>query len=183
AIRAADNFPLILAEGHVRKGRVYQGRRQLREAAAEYEAAVKASPDYADAHRLLGEVSFALGQYGQAVRAFDRYLQPGGKPTANLLKARARAHTELHAHWAAITDYTLALKIQAAAPTYAARGWSRLVTGQTQPALEDFTEAVRLDPNNADALNGRGFARMRLGRRKQALADADRAVQLDGKTP
>src|SRR5207302_5436794 len=56
AIRAAEKFPSVLAEGHALRGRVYQGRRQFREAAAEYEAAVKARPDYADAHRLLGEV-------------------------------------------------------------------------------------------------------------------------------
>lgn len=56
-------------------------------------------------------------------------------------------------------------------------GWCRL-----QDALEDFEQAVSLEPNNALSHNARGLLLEKIGRPDAALADFEKAVQLDGGT-
>src|SRR5262249_32224032 len=45
-------------------------------------------------------------------------------------------------------------------------------------ALQDFDEAIRLDPNYADAYSNRGYAFMRKGDYDRAIADFDRVLEL-----
>ena len=45
-------------------------------------------------------------------------------------------------------------------------------------AIEDFTAAVNIDSNHADAFNNRAAALLELGRFEQALSDADTAIGL-----
>jgi tetratricopeptide (TPR) repeat protein len=44
-------------------------------------------------------------------------------------------------------------------------------------AERDFTAALALDRDNADAHNGRGLARAQLGQHKEAVADAEAALR------
>jgi tetratricopeptide (TPR) repeat protein len=57
------------------------------------------------------------------------------------------------------------------------RAWSD--KGEFDRAIQDFNEAIRLDPNYADAFNNRGVAYAGKGDSSQAIADFDRAIQLD----
>ena len=52
-----------------------------------------------------------------------------------------------------------------------AKDWQRLI------ALMD--EAIRLDPENADAWNNRGSAKSKLGQHIEAIKDLDKAIELD----
>jgi tetratricopeptide (TPR) repeat protein len=44
--------------------------------------------------------------------------------------------------------------------------------------IEDYDNALRLNPNIADAYNNRGVAKKHLGRFTEAIADYDKAIQL-----
>jgi Tfp pilus assembly protein PilF len=46
-------------------------------------------------------------------------------------------------------------------------------------AIADYSEAIRLDPANAEAYASRGLARARQGAHDRVIADIDRALQLD----
>ena len=61
------------------------------------------------------------------------------------------------------------------------RGLGRADLGFAEKAIEDFTQAVRLDPKLAPAYAGRGRAQLAEGKLTAALADLDEAIKLDPK--
>lgn len=63
---------------------------------------------------------------------------------------------------------------------YNVRGIVRIQTGKLDPAIDDFTEAIKLDRNNGEAFNNRAWARYKANLLRDALADADEATKLAG---
>ncbi|MEC4985783.1 MAG: tetratricopeptide repeat protein [Oscillatoria sp. PMC 1068.18] len=59
------------------------------------------------------------------------------------------------------------------------RGLSRYSKGDRQGAIEDYTQAIQLDSNLADAYSKRGLAYYRLGDKQKALADYNQALKLN----
>jgi tetratricopeptide (TPR) repeat protein len=57
------------------------------------------------------------------------------------------------------------------------RAWSD--QGQFDRAIQDFAQAIRLDPEYPDAFNNRGVAYAGMGQFERAIEDYDRAIQLD----
>jgi len=57
------------------------------------------------------------------------------------------------------------------------RAWAE--KGQYDRAIQDFDEAIRLDPNYPDAFNNRGVAWSGKGQVDRAIADFDQAIRLD----
>jgi tetratricopeptide (TPR) repeat protein len=51
--------------------------------------------------------------------------------------------------------------------------------GQYQRSIEDFDNAIKLDPEHADALGNRGIAHLNLGQYQRAIKDFDRAIHLE----
>jgi tetratricopeptide (TPR) repeat protein len=51
--------------------------------------------------------------------------------------------------------------------------------GNFEEAIEQFTEALRIDSNMPLALNGRGYAHFRLKQYTEAIADFDQAIKLN----
>jgi len=50
---------------------------------------------------------------------------------------------------------------------------------QFEKALEDFDEAIKLNPKNADAYNGRGITYRKLEQHERAIEDYNRAIELN----
>ena len=53
--------------------------------------------------------------------------------------------------------------------------------GNLDQAIADYSQAIALDPKNADAYTGRGLALRDSSRLEQALADFNKAIDLDPK--
>ena len=66
----------------------------------------------------------------------------------------------------------------ATAATYHSLGRKLLQEDRFEEAIEQLTEAVKLDPVLAQAYNARGYAHFRLKQYAEALADFDRAIKL-----
>jgi tetratricopeptide (TPR) repeat protein len=166
------------ARDHHERALVLYRLRRYPEALSACRAALALSPDVPSAHQLLGEVQLALGDYREALAAFDRCWElETGKGDAEFFRQRGRARAGLHDPRGAAEEYTEALKRTEDAPTHAARGWAYLDAEAPRLALADFEEAIRRDPRQGDSFNGRGLARVRLGDYAGA-ADAERALRL-----
>ena len=67
------------------------------------------------------------------------------------------------------TDYTVA---------YYNRGKAYRNIGQYQRAIENFTEAIRLQPDYADAYNSRGLVYGKLGQQQHIIEDFSEVIRL-----
>ncbi len=92
---------------------------------------------------------------------------------------------ESDVNWESVANqsepYSYTEKAEAYA-TYWCRGFARcVVTGECDPAIADFTEAIRLDPDAKDArvYRFRGFARCVMSEWAPAIADLTDAIRLD----
>lgn len=77
----------------------------------------------------------------------------------------------------ALTDATLTAADRA--ELYFQRGFARSNLNQMGLAIEDYTEALRIDPNKYWALNNRGAFLISQGRHKDAIADLDKAIAVN----
>jgi tetratricopeptide (TPR) repeat protein/tRNA A-37 threonylcarbamoyl transferase component Bud32 len=168
------------------RGRVLHLQERFPEALAAYDAALKADPGRVDALRWRGEVLLVQRRYPEAAEAFDAHLAKGGVPSAAVYRQRGLTRAKLGQHWDAIDDYSRALEAGAGdaekAPLYLYRGREYLTVDALRAALRDFKEALRLDPESADACLGCAYVRVKL-RDPQAVEDAEKAVKRQPKEP
>ncbi len=59
------------------------------------------------------------------------------------------------------------------------RGISLHKLNRLEEAVADFSEVLRMDPSNANALYSRGSARDNMGQHNEALSDYTAALNLD----
>ena len=64
------------------------------------------------------------------------------------------------------------------ADTYFRRGYAKAELGDYKGAIADYTEGIRLKPNDANAYYNRGTAKAKLGKYVTAIADYNIAIQL-----
>lgn len=65
--------------------------------------------------------------------------------------------------------------------SYYNRGKTRTELGDAKGAIEDYNQALRLNPELAEAYGNRGLLYSQMGDRQAALADLQRAAQLFAK--
>lgn len=65
------------------------------------------------------------------------------------------------------------------ARAYFDRGRAWTDRGQYDRAIQDFDQAIKLDPDYPDAFNSRALAHAGAGKSEQAIADFDQAINLD----
>jgi len=173
--RALRAFPS--AEDHMERGRILYAQNRHADALAAYQAALRLRPDEADVFRWKAEALLAMPhREKEAAAALEQFLLKGGRPTAEVWCLRGLIRGRLRQFPEALGDYTQALALKDSSGTHAARGWLFLVAEVLPLALQDFEEAIRLDPHNAEAYTGRGLVQVRLGKDTQAIADAEAAL-------
>jgi tetratricopeptide (TPR) repeat protein len=108
------------------------------------------------------------------------------KPSARLYELRGIAKDAIADFSGAIGDFTQALprSVEAdRARLLRRRGWSNLANEALRAAVQDFDEAIRLAPTNADGYVGRGTARARLGLYRDAEVDAEKGLKHGDASP
>ena len=63
--------------------------------------------------------------------------------------------------------------------TYLLRGYEKVLLEDNEGAIQEFTHAIRLNPDNANSYVYRGIAKASLGRYPAAIADYNAAIRLD----
>ena len=88
----------------------------------------------------------------------------------------------------AIESFTLAIEAgdlsrQNLANAYTNRGLAYRTKGDNERAIQDFNEAIRLNPNYANAYSGRGLTRFFLAQFQAAQEDFKKALELNATSP
>jgi tetratricopeptide (TPR) repeat protein len=177
AIRLTQGPSRVLASDHAHRGRILYRLKRWKEASAAFEAAVALQGDDREFERLRAETLLALGNGREAIRAFNRYLDPSDTDPA-ALRQRGFERARIADSAGALADYTRALALDPNSPsTRARRGWG-LLGDASKLALHDFEEAIKLDPKNGDLYCGRALARVVLGDHAGGVADAETGMKL-----
>jgi serine/threonine protein kinase/Flp pilus assembly protein TadD len=171
----AEQTPAGKGAALAESGKVLQRAGTLGEAVNAYRASLELAPDVASTHRLLAEALLALKRPELAVAEFSRYLELSD-PVGDVYRARGLAQAQLGNYRGAINDYTRSLELEPSANMLTRRGWAYLLRAR-QLAIQDFDEAIKLNPANGDSYNGRGYAKALIGDFDGATADAEEAVK------
>jgi tetratricopeptide (TPR) repeat protein len=110
-------------------------------------------------------------------------IETGGLTTQDQATIRykyARALRDKGDPDAAIASYDKSIDLRPTADAYNHRGVAYFDKGEYERAIDDYTEALRLNPTLAEAANNRAWTRYKAGDMDAALDDANRAIALDG---
>jgi eukaryotic-like serine/threonine-protein kinase len=174
----------VLAQDHTNLGRLLYADERFEDVLGECKLALKAMPDYPDAHVLQIQALLKLRHFDDVIRSCDAALEKKGKKSALLFELRGLAQAAHNEYAGAIRDYGRALEFRPDdGRLLAQRGWAYLLFDSPKPALVDFEAAIKLDRNNSDAYNGRGTARAQLGDHRAAVTDALEAMRIGGAGP
>jgi tetratricopeptide (TPR) repeat protein len=96
--------------------------------------------------------------------------------TSILISPVAASAIQLSQTRSTTTDSYIA---QTSANDFVQQGIQKLETGDFRGAIDDFNQALEINPNLAPVYSYRGFARFLLGNPEDALADLTQAIKLD----
>jgi serine/threonine protein kinase/tetratricopeptide (TPR) repeat protein len=133
AIQAGTPGSRSIARAYASKGRLLELDGRFADAVQAYNAAIKSQPNYTDPYLWKAEALYQIGTpagYAEAIDSVGRYLTHDGEPTAAAYKVRGLAHMKLLAPG----------------------------TRHQALALNDFTNALRLDPADGSLYVQRGYA-------------------------
>jgi tetratricopeptide (TPR) repeat protein len=140
-------------------------------------AGYRSRPEYAAAYLARGTEYLEQKAYQKALPDLERARQATPQD--------ARIGSRLGAAWSGLKNYakavealTAALDLEPNDLDYVSRGRARKELGQLDDAVADFTEAIRLNPNNAAAYASRGDLYMERDDVKHAIADFDQAIRI-----
>ncbi len=155
----------------------YQNLGRTDEAMGEVEAMLKDNAKDQDARGLKLNILLQAGRIDQALAEADAAIAEDGKASRpHLVKASVLefAHRTADAQ----AEYDAALALNRTAQGFISRSAYR-PTQDYAAQLKDLDEALKLDPDNLNALDDRAMVEARMGQFDKALADANRLIELD----
>jgi serine/threonine protein kinase/Tfp pilus assembly protein PilF len=168
----------VVVAYHVERGRQLAADGRYDEAVRAADAALAVDRDRPEPYDVRGLALLRLERFSEAERSFDQYLRRGGRPVADIFRARGHARMKLGRFPDAVEDYSRVLERSPDAEIYQHRGWAHFFADAWKLALRDFESAIELAPLLSDAYTGRGLALVMLGRYREAVQDADVALRL-----
>ncbi len=167
------------------RGRVYHRMNRLPEAIEDFSKAIKLAPkDYAG-YSERGAAEVSQNQMEAALADLNKALEL--KPDdAQTLRFRASAHRGLKQYDLAVADYTAILSKTdpnssdqarlVAADLLAKRGYTNSLMQQYENAINDYKEAMRLNPNDTDTPQRLQYAESMLAAKNATPAPAPTAT-------
>jgi tetratricopeptide (TPR) repeat protein len=173
-----DRRTLALVEAS--HGRLLQREKRPEEAARAYELALKAEPRQVHLHRLRGNALLDLKRYEEAVRAFDQYLQRGffryPIQVGGLFALAGADAVQMLPVLAVKQEFRLGGRRVANAHRARALALTRLL--RYGPAIEDYTYALEIEPDDWRTYGLRGRAYLAAKAFALAADDFDHAIRL-----
>jgi tetratricopeptide (TPR) repeat protein len=148
------------------------------EAITALQQAVKSQPDFVPAWNNLSLVYRESNQLDKALAAINQaiQLQPNNPKLYNQKYAVLR---DLKKYKEAAAAINKAIEISPRAAFYSNRGVVRYELGDKQGAIEDYNQAIKINPNDAYTYNNRGNVRSKLGDKQGAIDDYTLAIKIN----
>jgi tetratricopeptide (TPR) repeat protein len=185
-IRLNPNNPVW----HLWRGDLRTRMGQREEALADFTESTRLQPNYDFALAKRGNALRKLGRYDEAIADFTEAIKLNPK-VAWFYVSRGDAWLDKTDFDEAIKDYTTALGLEPNRSyialgldlrkdrIYLKRATARLKKHDRPGEVADLTEAIQLDPKNADYRSFRGHAWSRQGDHLRAIADFDEAIRIE----
>jgi tetratricopeptide (TPR) repeat protein len=161
-LNRAINLNPSSAEAYANRGGIYNTKKNLDLALMDLNEAIRLKPDFAPAYANRGLVYYNRKDYERARADWEQTLRLDPQfPDIRKKLENLRRFSQ---------DRKLAELMK--------RGVDAASKGDPDQALADFNEAVRLDPDNADAYMNRGNSHSSIGSLDQAMDDYNKAIGL-----
>lgn len=166
---------------YVNRGNTYFSLGKNDEAMADYNKALELKPDYPESFGNRGSVYFQQQRYDLAMSDYNKAIElKKYYPDAYL--NRAVTYSVLNKHDLAKTDYdTYIGMVSDNAKAWHWRGLACRNLKMLPQSLEDFNQAIKLDPKNGEFYLNRSYTHKDLGNIASALADVQKAQNLGQK--
>jgi tetratricopeptide (TPR) repeat protein/S1-C subfamily serine protease len=148
------------------------------EAITALQQAVQSQPDFVPAWYNLSVVYRDSNQLDKALAAIDKaiQLQPNNP---NLYNEKYGALSGLKRYKEAAAAINKAIELSPRAAFYNNRGNVRDDLGDKPGAIDDYTQAIKINPNYAQAYYNRGIVRYDLGDKPGAIDDYTQAIKIN----
>ena len=145
-----------------------------------FKQAVKSQPDFVPAWYYLSVVYRESNQADKALAPIDKaiQLQPN---SPNLYNQKYLVLRNLKRYREAAAAIKKAIELSPRAAFYLNRGYVRNELGDKQAAIDDYNQAIKFNPNYADAYYNRGIVRNELGDKQAAIDDYNLAIKINPK--
>jgi lipoprotein NlpI len=159
-----------LARLHFSRGVEWANKNENDRALADYDAAIRLSPKFADAYYNRGNIWANKGEPDRAIADYDAAIRLNPKDVASHV-GRAVELTLKGDYARAGSDYEAALRMDPkSADAYFGRGRARFYSGDYPRAIADFEQALKLEPNGYTPIW------LYLARRKSGAPSAEDAL-------
>lgn len=173
-IRSGRQTRQDLAEAHLNRGIAYFFKDEIDRAIADYDKAIRLDPQNPLPFVRRADVFQRKGLQEKHLEAAVHAPAAGRPPSIDA----GRAWFER-----ALEDYGRAIRLRPDVNVFIRRGNTHLYMGEYDDGIADFSETLRLDPANAEALVNRAGTRNFLGDPERAIADYDTVIRVDPSWP
>jgi tetratricopeptide (TPR) repeat protein/S1-C subfamily serine protease len=175
---AIKQKPKFIHLAYYGKGLALGSSEKYPEAITALQQAVQSQPDFVPAwdklsagYRKSNQLDKALAAINQAIR-----LQPNNP---NLYNEKYGVLRDLKRYREAAAAINKAIELSPRAAFYNNRGNVRYELGDKQGAIQDYNQAIKINPNDALAYNNRGIVRNELGDKQGAIQDCNQAIKIN----
>ncbi|MFN9615001.1 MAG: tetratricopeptide repeat protein, partial [Dolichospermum sp.] len=182
AIQAFDEAikqkPKFIHLAYYGKGLALGYSGQYPEAITALQQSVQSQPDFVPAWNNLSLVYQESNQLDKALAAINQaiQLQPNNP---NLYNQKYVVLSDLKRYKEAAAAINKAIELSPRAAFYLNRGNVRYQLGDKQGAIDDYTQAIKINPNLAQAYYNRGIVRDDLGDKPGAIDDYNLAIKFN----
>lgn len=157
---------------YIDRAECYENLGEYQTAVEDYTTAINIEPDFGGNYAYRGKVYFILKDYRRALADYDKAIKidPNFKPH---YKDRAEVYEALGEHEKAQADLAKADKKWYYDESNAEE------SEDSQTSIEELTEMINSNPNDADAYCNRGLVRHKLKEYQKAVKDYTKAIEIN----
>ncbi|HUR97774.1 MAG TPA: tetratricopeptide repeat protein [Pyrinomonadaceae bacterium] len=179
----SKSIELVPTEAKFRnsRGGGYRFLKDYDAALKDYDKAIELDPTVAMFFANRASIRLTMKNLDGAVADSDAALRID-KANENAYYTRATAYIELKKFPESLVDFNKAISLNPKSEFLHGRARYYFIQGNYDLAVKDYTDALVVDPANANAFGDRAVAYSRLGKNAEAIADIRKALALKGES-